>query len=180
MKKVFSFLMISFILASCGGNVAKFKPLIEELGGNWDGATSAVTEFSKMVSGEQANLQSLTNGLSIDSAISDKWDEATATQFNNIKAMVETNTSGLSSISTDLDGFMSSWIEKGKDLAALKEGVAAGKLEGDIQGKITALTTAVTEANSKVGGWKEQLGKIKSAISDAKNMFDSFKAANNL
>ncbi len=175
MKKVFAFLTITFILASCGGNDAKFKPMIEELAGNWDSTTSAVTEFANMVKNEQSGIMNLSNSMQMDATVMEKWDEATTTKFNNIQSMAQSSSNGLASISSELDAFVSSWMEKGKDLQALKDGLAAGKLEGDVQAKITELKAATTDATSKLDGWKEQFNKVKSAIADASSMFADFK-----
>ena len=177
MKKVFAFLTITFILAACGSNTAKFKPMIEELSGNWDTTTSAVTEFANMVKNEQSGIMNLTNSMKMDDAVMSAWDEATTTKFNNIQSMAQSSSTGLSSISGELDAFVSSWMEKGKGLQALKDGLSAGKLEGDVQAKITELTAANTDAMSKLDGWKEQFGKVKSAIADASSMFNEFKDA---
>ena len=177
MKKVFSILSVSIILASCGGNVSKFKPIIEEVSSKWDTTTSAVTEFSTMVKNEQATVLNLSNNLQIDPTTMQKWDEATTAKFNNIKAMVQSNSNELTSISTEVDSFVSSWIEKSKDLTALKEGLVSGKLEGDVQGKINALTVATTDAASKLNTWQEQFGKIKATVADISIKFSEFKGA---
>ena len=180
MKKVFAFLAVTFILSACGGGVNKYKPAIEELSGKWDTATSAVTAFSKMLKTEQSGLMNLSNSMQIDPDAMGKWDEATASKFNNIKAMVQNNSNGMAAITSELDGFMSSWAEKGKKVKALKDGLAAGKLEGDVNAKIAGLTSAVTDATSKLDGWKSQFNKIKDAIANATRMFAEFKTANNL
>ena len=133
-----------------------------------------------MVKNEQSGIMNLTNNLQVDPSISEKWDEATTSKFSNIQSMTEANSSGLATIASELDSFVSSWSEKSKDLKALKDGLAAGKLEGDIQGKIASLTAATTDATAKLDTWKEQLGKIKAAIADATNMLSEFQGSNNL
>ncbi|MEZ4934942.1 MAG: hypothetical protein R2788_22785 [Saprospiraceae bacterium] len=178
MKKVLAFIAVTIVLSSCGGNVAKFKPMIEELAANWDNTTSAVTEFSTMVKNEQSEALNLANNLQVDPAVMEKWDEGTTSKYNNIQSMTQSSSNGLASISSELDEFVTSWMAKSKDLQALKDGLAAGKLEGDIQGKITYLTTTITEANTKLDSWKDQFGKIKSALADASSMYSEFKSAN--
>lgn len=178
MKKVLAFIAVTIVLSSCGGNVAKFKPMIEELAANWDNTTSAVTEFSTMVKNEQSEALNLANNLQVDPAVMEKWDEGATSKYNNIQSMTQSSSNSLASISSELDEFVTSWMAKSKDLQALKDGLAAGKLEGDIQGKITYLTTTVTEATTKLDSWKDQFGKIKSALADASNMYSEFKSAN--
>jgi flagellar biosynthesis/type III secretory pathway protein FliH len=178
MKKVLAFLAVTIVLASCGGNTAKFKPMIEELAANWDNTTSAVTEFSTMVKNEQSEVLNLANNLQVDPAVMEKWDEGATSKYNNIQSMTQSSSNSLASISSELDAFVTSWMEKSKELQALKDGLAAGKLEGDVQGKINALTTTVSEATTKLESWKDQFGKIKSAIADASSMFSEFKSSN--
>ena len=180
MKKVFAFLTVAFLLSSCGDNVAKYKPMIEELTGKWDTATTAVTDFANTVKSQQTETMNLSNSLQMDASVMESWDDETKAKFGNIQSMAQNGTNGLAALQGDLDGFISSWMEKGKDLQALKDGLAAGKIEGDVQGQIASLTAATTDATSKLDGWKEQFGKIQSAIADATNMFSEFQTAANL
>lgn len=178
MKKVLAFLSVTIFLASCGGNVAKYKPMIEELAANWDNTTSAVTEFSTMVKNEQSGALNLANNLQFDPAVMEKWDEGTISKYNNIQSMAQSSSNGLASISSELDEFVTSWMAKSRDVQALKDGLAGGKLEGDVQGKISNLTTTISDATNKLESWKDQFGKIKSALADASNMYSEFKSSN--
>lgn len=173
MKKVIAFAAFAILFASCS-NVGKYKPMIEELASNWDNATSAVTAFANKVKAAQSDMASMNSKLNIDAEVMKKWDDATKAKFEQIKSTAMANTNGISGISTELDGFISSWTEKGKELQALKEGLANGKLEGDVQGKIASLTTAATEATTKLEGWQAKLQNLMGRADEAKKMLASF------
>ena len=174
MKKVFAFLTPVLFLMSCGGGVAKFKPAIDELSSQWDTATSAVTEFSKMVASEQSGMLDLSNNLNIEPGTMEKWDETTTSQFSRIQGTVQASSNNLASVASEVDAFVSSWTEKSNQLQALKDGLAAGKLEGDVQGQIAALTAAATDAEAKVDSWKTKFTEIQAAAANAKQMFAEF------
>jgi chromosome segregation ATPase len=179
MKKVFAFAAFAILLSSCS-NVGKYKPMIEELSANWDSATSAVTEFAGKVTAAQADMASMNSQLNVDSEVMDNWDSATKEKFGEITSSAKTSMESLSGLNNELDGFISSWQEKGADLQALKDGLAAGKLEGDVQGKIASLSAAATDATSKLSGWQDRLSEIKSSAANAKQMLADFMVNNGL
>ena len=179
MKKLIAFAAFAILLSSCS-NVGKYKPMIEELSSNWDNATSMVTELSGKVTAAQADMASMNTQLNISPETMEGWGDDVKAQFGNIAPSAKTNMGNLSGISSELDGFISGWQEKGAELQALKDGLAAGKLEGDVQAKIADLTAAASEATSKVSGWQAKLTEITAAAAKAKSMLAEFMQNNGL
>ena len=170
----------SVLFMSCGSEIAKHKDAITDLASKWEGTTSAITEFSKKVSTEQSGIMNLVNSMEIAPDAMKGWNEEVTSQYNGIKASAQNNLKGLTAISSEMDGFISGWKEKGKLMSSLKDGLASGKFEGDIAGTITSLTTAANEATAKMGSWKEKLAGIQSAAAKAKQLFAEFSQNNGL
>lgn len=173
MKKVLAFTAFALIFAACN-NVAKFKPMIEELTSKWDSTTTSVTEFANMVKSEQSNWMNTVNGMQVAPEAMAKWDEAAKTKYNEIQAAAQASTGNLSGIVSELDAFVTSWGEKSKEVQALKDGLAAGKLEGDVQAKIAELTAAATDATTQLGTWQTKFNEVKAAAANAQQMFADF------
>jgi hypothetical protein len=176
MKKVLAFFAVALIFASCS-NVGKFKPLIEELGTKWDAATTSVTDFATNVKNTQSEWMNTVSSMTIAPEAMTKWKDDAKTKYNEIQTAAQTSTNDLGAIATELDGFIANWQTKAADLQALKDGVAAGKLEGDVQAKITDLTGVANDATTKIGEWTAKFDQVKAAAASAKQMFDEFKTA---
>lgn len=179
MKKVFVFAAFALLFVGCN-STAKYKPMIEELATKWDSATSAVTGFAGQVQNAQSDMASMNNDLNVAPEVMEAWDDATKTQFSQIQSSVQTSMNNMSGVSTELDAFISSWQEKGKEVQALKDGLSAGKLEGDVQSKIADLTAAATDATAKLDGWKTKFTEIQAAAANAKQMLADFMQSNGL
>ena len=176
MKKVFAFAAIALVFAACN-SVAKFKPQIEELAKTWDATTSQVTEFATSVKTEQSNWANAATAMTVAPEAMAKWDDAAKAKYAEIQAAAQTSTTGIAGISSELDGFVSSWTEKSNSMKSLTDGLAAGKIEGDVTAKIAELTAAATDATSKLGTWKTKFDEVKGAAAKAQQMFAEFTAA---
>lgn len=180
MKKVIAFFAPVLFLVACGGGVDQYKPAIEELSANWDNATSAVSEFSKMISEEQTALVNLSNSLQVVPETMAKWDEATTSQFANIKGAAETSTNNVAQIAAQVNEFLTSWNEKSQQLQTLKDGLMAGKIEGDVQTQIAALSAAATDATAQLDSWKTKFTEIQAAAANVKQQFADFSQTTGL
>ena len=176
MKKVFAFAAIALVFAACN-SVAKFKPQIEELAKTWDATTSQVTEFATSVKTEQSNWANAATAMTVAPEAMAKWDDTAKAKYAEIQAAAQTSTTGIAGISSELDGFVSSWTEKSNSMKSLTDGLAAGKIEGDVTAKIADLTAAATDATSKLGTWKTKFDEVKGAAAKAQQMFAEFTAA---
>ena len=173
MKKVLAFAAFALIFASCS-NVAKFKPQIEALSTTWDGATSQVTELANSVKTEQSNWMNAVTTMTVAPEAMAKWDDAAKAKFAEIQTAAQNSTTGMNGISTEIDAFITSWTEKSAKLQTLKDGLAAGKLEGDVAAQVAELTASATDATTKVGEWKTKFDAVKTAAGQAQQMFADF------
>jgi hypothetical protein len=77
---------------------------------------------------------------------------------------------GINGLASEVTTFATSWQEMSTKLTTLKDGLAAGKLEGDVMAQINELKTAATDAATKVGDWKTKLNDAKTAAMAAYDM----------
>lgn len=176
MKKVLSFLAIALVLSACN-STAKFKPQIEELSKNWDSTTSQVTEFANSVKTEQANWANATSTMNVAPEAMAKWDDASKAKYTEIKTAADGSSTSIAGIATEVDGFVSTWMEKSNQVKALQDGLAAGKIEGDVQAQIADLTATSTAATAKLAEWKTKFDAVKAQASSAQQMFADFMAS---
>ncbi len=177
MKKVFAFFGFALILSACN-NTAKFKPMVDELSSKWDSTTSAVTDFATTIKNEQSTWTTAMSGMQVAPEAMAKWDETVKTQYNEIQTAAQTNTTNLAGISSEVDAFVTSWQAKSQELQSLKEGIAAGKVEGDVQAKIADLTATANEATTKMDAWKTKFDEVKSAATAAQQQMADFMTKN--
>lgn len=159
MKKLFFLSLIAITVFSCK-NVEQYKAGIEELGTKWDATTAAVTEFSTMVDASTAAFNANFDSLGVDSVYMSKLKGA---DLDKVKMAVEaykTSGAGLTEISTKLAEAKTAWEAKAGEVTALKDGLAAGKLEGDVTAKIAELTNFIATNDTTLTSLKENLAKI--------------------
>ncbi|MBK9582798.1 MAG: hypothetical protein IPO48_13075 [Saprospiraceae bacterium] len=65
------------------------------------------------------------------------------------------------------------WTEKAGAVTALKDGLAAGKIEGDVAAQIADLSGLVTQAGEKVTSWTAKQAELKTAADSAMGMLKS-------
>ena len=176
MKKVLAFAAIALIFAACN-SIAKFKPQIDELAKTWDATTSQVTEFATSVKTEQSNWANAATAMTVAPEAMAKWDDAAKAKYAEVQTATQSSSTGIASIASEVDGFVSSWTEKSNEMKALTDGLTAGKIEGDVTAKIADLTAAATDATSKLGGWKTKFDEVKAAAAKAQQMFAELTAA---
>ncbi|MBK9735617.1 MAG: hypothetical protein IPO92_11870 [Saprospiraceae bacterium] len=173
MKKLLLFALPLFLF-SCKSGVDAHKAAIEELGTNWDAATAAVTGFSegltKDVTGYTEAAAAMT--LSEDAVkalkpdMAAKYAEATA-------AYKAATVDAYAPIQTELNDFVTMWTEKAAGVTALKDGLAAGKIEGDVAAQIAELSGLVTQGTEKVTAWTAKQAEVKTAADSALGMLKS-------
>ena len=177
MKKVLAFAAFALIFAACS-NVAKFKPMIEELASKWDSTTAGVSEFATSVKSEQSNLMNAVNGMQVTPEAMEKWGEDVKAKYSEIQNTASSSSTNMAGIVSELDAFVSSWTEKSQEVKALQDGLAAGKLEGDVATKIADLTATANDATTKLDGWKTKFEEVKASSAQAQQMFAEFMTAN--
>lgn len=165
MKKLILF-VLPLLIISCQG-VEQYRAGIEELSGNWDNATKAVTDFAGTVSTDLTNYQTALAGVVIDDAMAKKMKPEQKAAVDAAKKAVEDALAGYAPFQQTINDFASTWTTKAADVTALKDGLAAGKLEGDVAGKVTELGTMVTTANDNVKAWTESYTALKGGVDAA-------------
>ena len=176
-------LLVLFVfvsLVSCKG-VEQYKGAIEELSGKWDAATTAVTDLSKMVMGEEASMTDMLAGMALDPEVLAKLKPEDQEKITSSQATCVQAGAGYKNLSSEIASFVSEWTTKGEMLTTLKDGLAAGKIEGDVTSQIADLTTSATDAMAKVEGWKSAFETVKKGCDDNmasyKTLLESFMPA---
>jgi hypothetical protein len=167
MKKLLLFALPLFLF-SCKSGVESHRMAIEELGTNWDAATTAVTGFSEGLTKDMTSYTEAAASMMLDSAATvalkgdaaTKWAEATA-------AYKTATTDAYAPVQAELNEFVTMWTEKTASVTALKDGLAAGKIEGDIAAQVADLSGLVTQANEKVTSWTAKQAELKTAADAA-------------
>ena len=165
MKK-FLFLLLAVSLFACK-NVEQYKAGIEELGTKWDSTSKMVEEFSTMLNGSIGAQNAGFDSLKIDDAFMAKLKGA---DLDKVKMGIEAYKAAgapLSDIAGKLSELKTSWEGKAGEVAALKDGLAAGKLEGDVTAKIAELTNFITSNETQLNTWKETITKASEGSTSA-------------
>lgn len=176
MKKVGIFLLFISLIAC--KNVEQYRAGIEELGSKWEAATASVTELTGMAEAENKAFASMTETPMIDSVSFAKLAPAAQAQLTESKASFTNAGAGYATLLSELSTFSTEWSAKATEVAALKDGLAAGKLDGDVAGKIAELTNYVSEAETKIATLKETFKTVKEAVTNGsvnyKNLVTQF------
>ncbi|MBK8700971.1 MAG: hypothetical protein IPN29_16115 [Saprospiraceae bacterium] len=172
MKKLF-FLSLIISVFACK-NVEQYKAGIEEIGTKWEAATASVNEFSTMVEGSKAAFTAAFDSLKIDSTYMSKLKGADLDKVKMAVEAYQASGAGLDEVAGQLAEFKSGWEAKAGEITTLKDGLAAGKLEGDITGKIAELTNFLATSETQLTTWKDAIAKTSEGSTAA---LEALKAA---
>lgn len=179
MKKLFLF-ALPLLLISCKG-VEQYKAGIEELAGNWDNTTKAVTDFSGMVSSDLTNYTTAVAGMKLDDAVAKSLKPEQSASLEAAQQAVTDALGGYAPIQQSINDFVTMWTEKSASVTALKDGLAAGKIEGDVTAQLAELGGLVTTANDNLTAWTGSYGTVKGGVDTAMaaltQLMGSFSAA---
>ena len=159
-------LVLPFVLFSCKSGVEAHKAAIEELGTNWDAATTAVTGFSEALTAEVNSFNAVKESTTLTEDAMKMLKGDAATKYTEAAQAFNDATAGYGAIQSELSAFVTTWTEKAAAVTALKDGLAAGKIEGDVPAQITELSDLVTKANESLTAWQAKQAEVKAA-SDA-------------
>jgi hypothetical protein len=165
MKKLFLF-ALPLLLISCKG-VEQYRAGIEELSGNWDNTTKAVTDFSGMVSSDLTNYTKALAGVQLDEMTAKKLKPEQTSAWTAAQKAVTDALGAYAPLQQNINDFVKTWSEKSADLTALKDGLAAGKIEGDVTAKLAELGGLVTTANDNLTAWTASYGTVKGGVDTA-------------
>ena len=173
MKKFLLFALPLFLF-SCKSGVDAHKASIEELGTNWDAATAAVTGFSESLTKDVTYFTESASAMTLDEAATAALTGDAATNWTAATAAYKAaTTDAYAPVQTELGDFVKMWTEKAGAVTALKDGLAAGKIEGDVAAQIADLSGLVTQAGEKVTSWTAKQAELKTAADSAMGMLKS-------
>jgi hypothetical protein len=169
MKKLF-FLALPLLLLSCKG-VEQYRAGIEELAGNWDSTTEALTEFSAMLSGDLSNYANSFAAMQPDETALATLKPEQKEAFETSRDEVMTALKAYPELQTTIKSFVDTWTERSGVLTTLKDGLAAGKIEGDVTAQLSDLSSLVTTANENLDSWKGSHEAIQATLRSAMGKF---------
>jgi hypothetical protein len=165
MKKLFFFALPLFLI-SCKG-VEQYRAGIEELSGNWDTTTKAVTDFAGMVSNDLSNYTQAAAAANVDEATAAKLKPEQKTALETAQKGVSDALAAYPPLQQTIADFVTTWNEKSAEVTALKDGLAAGKIEGDVSAKLAELGGMVTTANDNLKAWAGSYETVKGQVDAA-------------
>jgi hypothetical protein len=166
MKKLFFFALPLVLLVACKNN-EQYRTSIEELSGNWDTTTKAVTDFSGTVSNDMTNYTQSVAGMTMDESAAKKMTPEQMTAIENAKKGVTDALGAYVPFQQTINDFVKTWAEKSAELTSLKDELAGGKLQGDPTARITDLNNMVTTANENLKAWQATYSTIKGGVEGA-------------
>jgi hypothetical protein len=167
MKKLFLFALPLVLLVACKG-VEQYRAGIEELSGSWDTTTKAITDFAGMVSNDMtAYTQAVASMPPMDEATAKKMKPEQIAAIDAAKKGVTDALGAYVPLQQTINEFVKMWSEKSADVTALKDGLAAGKIEGDVTAKLTELNAMVATGNDNLKAWEASYATVKGGVEAA-------------
>jgi hypothetical protein len=165
MKKLF-LLALPFLFVACKGT-EQYRAGVEELSGKWDATTTSVSDFAAMVSTDLTNFTQAASAIQVDPAVAAKLNADQKTALEAAQTQVTTALSAYGPLQQSINDYVTTWSAKSAEVTALKDGLAAGKLEGDVAAKLTELNAEVEAANENVKAWTASYATVKAGVESA-------------
>lgn len=173
MKKLFLFALPLVLLVACKG-VEQYRAGIEELSGSWDTTTTAITEFQAKVTNDMtAYTQAAASMPVMDEATAKKLKPEQTSAIEAAQKGVTEALSAFAPLQQTISDFVKTWSEKSAEVTALKDGLAAGKIEGDVAGKLTELNALVATGNENLKAWEASYATVKAGAESAMSALKS-------
>lgn len=180
MKKLI-LLLLPLVIFACGKGVEQYRAGIETLSAEWDATSSAVSDFTKTLNGDLSSFSQLAGQMRLSEDVQKNLKPEQATQWQAAQGAFTQALQAFAPIRTQVAEFTKAWGDKAAEVQALKDGLAAGKLEGDVPAQLEGLNALVTQAKASLAGWQTAHAAAKSstqAAADAmKTTFDALNAA---
>lgn len=165
MKKLFLF-ALPLLMISCKG-VEQYRAGIEELSGNWDTTTKAITDFSGSVSNDLTNYTKALSEVKLDEMVAKKLKPEQTAAWEAAQKAVTDALGAYAPLQQTINDFVTTWTEKSASVTALKDGLAAGKIEGDVTAQLTELGAMVTTGNDNLKAWQASYSTVKGGVDTA-------------
>lgn len=176
MRNFLAVALATLFLASCS-NVGQYKEAIDGLSSNWEAATQSVTNLSGQIEEVTANWASMQEKMTPSPEVMAEMSDEAKAQMEQVSTQYMAQGKALTGLSQSVLNFVGDWEEKTEMLNGLKEGLTAGKLEGDVEGTISTLQEAAGNATAKVTEWSGTLDGIKTAINGVVEQYQSLMAS---
>ena len=89
------------------------------------------------------------------------------TAFKASQQAVTEALGGYAPLQQNINDFVKTWSEKSAEVTALKDGLAAGKIEGDVTAKLAELNGLVATAGENLTAWQGTYGTVKGGVDKA-------------
>jgi len=165
MKKLFLF-ALPLLMISCKG-VEQYRAGIEELSGNWENTTKLITDFQGMVSGDLTGYTKALAGVNLDEMVASKLKPEQTAAWEAAQKAVTDALGGYAPLQQTINDFVATWTEKSAAVTALKDGLSAGKIEGDVPAQLADLGSMVTTAGDNMKAWQASYGTVKGGVDSA-------------
>lgn len=169
MKKLIAILIPVLFIFACN-NTEQFRAPIEALSADWEKATTDVTEAGSMIGAAQTSLASLKDSFNVDPMKAAKMKPAMNATLDSLKMAFNTQLEGINGLASEVTSYAANWQEMSTKLAALKDGLATSKLEGDVMAQVNELKSAAADATAKAEAWKSKLDVYKTSAMAAYEM----------
>jgi hypothetical protein len=167
MKKFLLFALPLFIF-SCKSGVEVHKEAITKLGTDWDAATTSLTDFSGNLTKDVMAFSTEGAAMTMDAGMLAALKGPAADKYKMaLDAYKKATIDSYTPVQNELSAFTTMWTEKDGAVKALKEGLAAGKIEGDIPGQLSSLTSLVSQGSTKIAAWTTKAAEVKTAADAA-------------
>src|SRR5690606_27253924 len=103
----------------------------------------------------------------LDEAVAMKLKPEQKTALEAAQKAVTDALSAYPTFQSTINDFVKTWTEKSAEVTALKDGLAAGKLEGDVTAKLADLNGMVTTATENLANWQSSYDAIKGGVDTA-------------
>ncbi|MDX1906509.1 MAG: hypothetical protein SF053_05685 [Bacteroidia bacterium] len=164
-----SFLALALVFVACGPDTTQLQADVTALDKTWTETTAAVEKWSQNLLTEQGQFQSMLNAIEIPADAKAKLKPAEAARLDSIASNAQVQVSQFADIQGEVSAFVTSWQEKTEALQALKDQLAAKKIEDlpKATQEVTALAEAAAAAKTTLGEWDQTLDAVKASALEA-------------
>jgi hypothetical protein len=163
----FLLLLLPAFIISCASGVEQYRTGIETLGIQWDSTTAMATELANNISGSLSEYSTSASALQVSNEVMAKLKPGQTEAWDAAKSAFNQALQGFAPLRTELGEFVNAWGAEGSKVQALKDGLAAGSLEGDVAGQLGELNTLIAQAGEKLPAWTAQYEQAKTTADEA-------------
>ena len=167
MKNVLLLFIPLLFWGSCK-NIEQFRAPIEALSADWDKASGTLTQVKSLLELQHTNISTLYDTMNFDEKL---FGESAIHSLNEAKKAIITQRDGMAGLLQTANNYISEWGNMGSKLTSLKEGLAAGSIEGDVPAQIEELKKAVVDCNGKTAEWNKKVEDVMKTVFNANRLW---------